>query len=268
MKIIQPYMRMLTRGVENLGTVIPPLTTYSVLPPLQLVEWCGRISHRSEEEQKADSTEKFLRAVVIGHGDWSITEHVQVSVDAVVDRGITHEIVRHRIAAYTQESTRFVNYAKKMPPAFIYPKPDVRCAHCLNGDEPMPVDSGYRAGRHDILAKWEHDIAGVKWPCAYATVWLGSIAMAEDAYINLLYHGWRPQEARSVFPNALASRIIITYNLRTWRHFFLMRTSLEAHPQMRQVTIPLLREFQQRIPVLYEDIEPEQRQIENMKKAR
>ena len=84
---------------------------------------------------------------------------------------------------------------------------------------------------------------------------------------NLIEKGWRPQEARSVFPNALASKLIMTGNLRNWRHFFLMRTSKEAHPQMRQVTIPVLEEFKRLVPVLYEDIMPEARQIDNICKG-
>jgi thymidylate synthase (FAD) len=193
---------------------------------LERVEYAARVSHRSEDETSVN-TEKFIRAVVLQHGDWSVVEHVSASVEFLVDRGITHEIVRHRIASFTQESTRFVNYAKKMPPTFIYPK----------DGEPDPD-------------------------------WVASIKQAEVSYRVLLAKGWRPQEARSVFPNALSSKIIVTMNLRTWRHFFLMRTSKEAHPQMRQVTIPLLAEFQKLVPVLYEDIVPESRQVDNIAKGR
>jgi thymidylate synthase ThyX len=80
--------------------------------------------------------------------------------------------------------------------------------------------------------------------------------------------GWRPQEARSVFPNALASRRVTTGNLRNWRHFFIMRTTAEAHPQMRQVTIPLLAEFQKAFPLLFDDIVPMAKQSESMKRIR
>ena len=93
------------------------------------------------------------------------------------------------------------------------------------------------------------------------------IYRAEYEYKQLLKEGWRPQEARSVFPNALASKIVVTMNLRSWRHFFLMRTTKEAHPQMRQVSIPLLAEFQHLVPIIYEDISPNDRQIDNIKKG-
>lgn len=218
MQIVEPYAKMM--GVKDLAAGVELL---------QKVEWAGRISHRSEDAQTDTSWERFLRSVVLGHGDWSITEHASVTVDAVVDRGITHEWVRHRIGAYTQESTRFVNYEKKMPPSFV-----------------MPL------GLTDVQRE---------------AVRCG-IERSEHWYRTLIELGATPQIARSVFPNALASRIVTTYNLRNWRHFFLMRTTREAHPQMRQVAIPLLQEFQAKIPVLYEDIEPEAKQSDNMKKMR
>lgn len=244
MKIVRPYAKIME----------PDLLAGA----LTRVEYAARVSHRSEDETSAN-TEKFIRAVVLSHGDWSVVEHVSASVEFLVDRGITHEIVRHRIASYTQESTRFVNYAKKMPPTFIYPKVEVECEYCLSGLEPTP-------SQHPTETKpWIHGDYGY---CTYEPCWLTAIQMVEDQYRNLLDLKWRPQEARSVFPNALSSKIIVTFNLRTWRHFFLMRTSKEAHPQMRQVTIPLLAEFQRLVPVLYEDIVPESRQVDNIAKGR
>ena len=248
MKIVKPYAKIME----------PELLAGA----LSRIEYAARVSHRSEENA-GDNAEKFIRAVVLQHGDWSVTEHVSASVEFLVDRGITHEIVRHRLAAYTQESTRFVNYAKKMPPSFVYPKPDVECLHCLAGDEPS------RRGAN-LGSAWSHLLdnqSGSADMCSYDAAWLDAMRDSEDAYRSLLIQGWRPQEARSVFPSALSSKIIVTYNLRVWRHFFLMRTSKEAHPQMRQVVIPLLAEFQRLVPVLYEDIVPEARQVDNIMKG-
>jgi len=126
-------------------------------------------------------------------------------------------------------STRFVNYEKKIPPKFVMP---------------------------EWLSPRQKEI------------WEAGVFDAEKWYKELLAAGCAPQIARSVFPNALSSRIVVTYNLRNWRHFFLMRTTREAHPQMRQVTIPLLEEFKQRIPLLYDDIEPNEMQAVNLAKAR
>jgi len=225
MNIIKPYARML----PPIGRSRDFFSIDDGIALLKHIEWCARISHRSEEAATEDSYDRFLRSVVLQHGDWSVVEHASVSVDFYVDRGITHELVRHRLFAFTQESTRFVNYEKKMPPSFV---------------QPTGFDEEQEA------------------------LWCASIDRIEDSYRRLILSGIAPQIARSVFPNALASRIIITGNLRNWRHFLLMRTTKEAHPQMREVTIPLLDQFKTTIPILYEDIEPLASQGENLRKGR
>lgn len=212
---------------------------------LRHIEWCTRISHRSEDAITPDSYDRIIRTNVLQHGDWSVVEHASVSVDFYVDRGITHEIVRHRLFGFTQESTRFVNYEKKMPPSFVRP----------------PLESSKHPEEFGHLTPPQLHEARLK-------VWHDAIAVAEGAYKQLLHMGLAPQIARSLFPNALASRIIVTGNLRNWRHFLLMRTTAESHPQMREVTIPLLAEFKEKIPILYEDIEPNAKQSENLKKGR
>lgn len=220
MIIVKPYAKIL--NVPDSG---------SGIEMLRRIEYYARVSHRSEDSITADSWDRFIRTVVLSHGDFSVIEHETVNVEMLVDRGITHEIVRHRLASYTQESTRFVNYQKKGGEAkFI--KPD---EIMLNG---------------------------------MSQIWESAMEDAERAYMDMTKYGVKPQIARSVLPNSLASLIICTMNLRTWRHFFLMRTSAEVHPQMKEVTIPLLKEFQEKIPILYEDIVPGNRQIENMKLAR
>lgn len=245
MKIIQPSAKILYEAE---------------LPyALRNIEYAARISHRSEDAMTDKSTNRFIEAVVVNHGDWSVVEHVSVSVEFIVDRGITHELVRHRLFSYTQESTRFVNYQKKMPPSFIYPRIGPYCQNCFKGDEPRPDSIPWE------FKPWKHSNGEL---CYYDQSWLTSIQTAEEAYIELLKQGWRPQEARSVFPNALAAKIVMTGNLRNWRHFFLMRTSKEAHPQIRQVAIPLLSSFKKHIEIIFDDIIPESRQVENISKGR
>ena len=123
MQIITPYARMLPPVSESDGAPDdhPNFTQDDGINLLKHVEWCARISHRSEDAVSLNSWKRIIQAVVLDHGDWSVTEHASVTVDAYVDRGITHEWVRHRLFAFTQESTRFVSYAKKMPPSFIQP---------------------------------------------------------------------------------------------------------------------------------------------------
>lgn len=210
-----------------------PFSLNEGLRLLRKIETMARISHRSEEAQTAISYDKFLRGVVLSKGDWSVVEHASLTVMFYVDRGITHEIVRHRIASYTQESTRFVNYSKKIEPSFIYPM------RILNGSIDIKDED-----------------------------WTKAIQTCEESYQKLIGKGWAPQLARSVFPNALGSKIVMSCNLRNWRHFLLMRTTREAHPQMREVIDPLLDEMKQTIPILFEDIKPGATQAENLKKMR
>ena len=273
MKIVRPYAKLCN---TDLGRA------------LNVIEAAARVSHASEDKQMDNTAERFIKNVVIDHGDWSVVEHVSATVEFKVDRGITHEIVRHRIAAYTQSSTRFINYDKKYqkghekegqvitPAEFIYPKTDVECEHCVAGHDPTTMN-GYdkitegENYQHHFHPRHEFRKVDLEYhvePCAYDQYWLSAIKASESMYKELIAKGWRPQEARSVFPNALASKLIMTCNLRNWRHFFLMRTSKEAHPQMRQVTIPLLKAFQEAVPLLYDDIIPESRQADNIAKGR
>lgn len=226
MNIVKSYAKIYTMGG-------PKFSIEDGKSLLFYIESIGRVSHRSEDKQTGDSWERFIKAVVLEHGDWSITEHCSVTVEALVDRGITHEWVRHRLGAYTQESTRFVNYTRRVGLNFIHPPG-------LEEEGELPT-------------------------------WMAAMEDAEQRYNTFVLpemFGLSPQIARSILPNALASKLIVTYNLRSWRHFFLMRTTKESHPQMREVTIPLLQEFKDTIPLLYDDIEPNARQIENMRKPR
>lgn len=225
MKIIEPSAYLQTP--ENTGVG---------LSCLRKIETLARISHRSESKQDENSWESFIREHVLKHGDWSVTEHASATVIFRVDRGITHELVRHRLFSFTQESTRFVRYGGKMVQEMEFIRP-------LDIPEAGLVSS----------KKWFD--------------WIGVIDSCEEAYFNLLENGARPQEARSVLPNSLASTIAMTGNLRSWRWFFLARTTQESHPDMRRVTIPLLEEFKTRIPLLYEDVEPLQKQSISMAKT-
>jgi thymidylate synthase (FAD) len=224
-KIVQPSV--------SLHTPFGVLTEFQGIEMLRWIEFNARISHRSEEAQTEDSWQRFIKAVVLEHGDWSVTEHASLTAILRVDRGVTHELVRHRLFSYTQESTRFVNYGKREM-EFIEPSWSAR-----KGDH------------NPLLHPWQTHCES-----------------AEIVYEHMLTLGASPQVARSVLPNSLAATISVTGNLRNWRHLFLMRTSKETHPDFRRVTIPMLAEFKKKIPLLYDDVEPEARQIDNLKKAR
>src|SRR5271157_1383779 len=202
--------------------IIDPATEEQGVALLRRIEQFSRISHRSEDLMKEDSWLKFIKFVVMDKGDWSVVEHASAAVVFRTNRGITHEWVRHRLFSYTQESTRFVNYEKKMAPSFIYPQVGVECSYCLAGNE---VATDYKGGgeyrfyhnvspRAILLGDIGCESYENRRKCAYDLSWLHGIFYAEKYYIELIQKGWRPQEARSVFPNALSSRIISTTNLR------------------------------------------------------
>lgn len=180
---------------------------------LKKIEKYGRVSHKSEGNITVDSAKKFIQKL-IGWGHESVLEHEKITVRIICDRGITHEIVRHRIAAYTQESTRYCNYSGEIK--FI---------------QPLFFKKGTK----------EYDL------------WYQSCKIAAESYTKLIQLGITPEAARSVLPNSLKTEIIVTYNLREWRHVFEMRCQKAAHPQMREIMIPLLREFQKQIPVIFDD---------------
>ncbi len=183
---------------------------------LRSIERIGRTCYKSESKITKDSAMKFV-ANIIKRGHESVIEHIYVIVRIICDRGVTHEIVRHRIGSYSQESTRYCNYR----------------ADGIRVITPFFFSSDERKYR----------------------VWEEAMFFAERAYQGLIEMGASPQEARSVLPNSLKTEIVVTYNLREWRHFFKLRCSQAAHPQMREVAIPILREFQKRIPVVFDDID-------------
>ena len=192
---------------------------------LRKIEQAGRTCYKSEDKMTPDSAKEFIKMILrVGHE--SVLEHEKVSVRVICDRGVSHEIVRHRIASYSQESTRYCNYGKDKFGKEI----TVIC--------PL-VDGGSRQDYVNNVI-WEH-----------------AMFDAEKAYMALIDNGVPPQIARSVLPNSLKTEIVITYNLREWRHFFKLRTSPKAHPQMREITIPMLKKFKELIPVVFDDINPE-----------
>lgn len=182
---------------------------------LRKIERAGRIAHKSEEKITPDSAEDFVKKLIqMGHE--SVLEHVDISVIIICDRGVSHELVRHRLASYTQESTRYCDYAKKGELAFIKP--------CF-------LKEGTREYK----------------------IWEEAMRFAEKMYFKLRESGLKPQEARAVLPNSLKTEIFMTANLREWRHIFELRCALASHPQMREIMVPLLHVFQNRLKPIFDD---------------
>ena len=186
---------------------------------LKRIEKAGRTCYKSEDRITEESAKVFVRKL-IERGHESVLEHASITVRFICDRGVSHEIVRHRLASYSQESTRYCNYSGD------------KFGNGLTVIKPCFLDEGTGA---------------------YAS-WITAMRLANVLYSDMLAEGCTPQEARAVLPNSTKTEIVMTANLREWRHFLKLRTSTAAHPQMRELTVPLLHELQERIPVVFDDI--------------
>jgi thymidylate synthase (FAD) len=198
--------------------------------PLQLIELAGRTCYKSETQITPDSAAKFVKRITES-GHHSVIEHANATVRFITDRGVTHELVRHRLAAYSQESTRYCNYGGK-DIVFILP---------------VWMDKMWAAGGFGLYLEKGLGLETER-------EWVDAMLNSEFAYNRLLLMGWRPEQARAVLPNSLKTEIIMTANVREWRHVFNLRTSKAAHPQIRELMLDCLKGFQEAIPVIFDDI--------------
>lgn len=199
---------------------------------LKLLELAGRTCYKSEDRIADGTAEPFVRRIICDYKHESVIEHASITVKFIVDRGVTHELVRHRLCSFSQESTRYCNYGKAGHVTFIIPP-------WVNVE---PGEYGY-----ECFPKGLRDIPSIKW--------LNALWDAEDCYLSLLANRWSPQQARSVLPNSLKTEIVTTANFREWRHILKLRTAKAAHPQMQEIMVPLLADLKTRVPVIFEDIE-------------
>ena len=195
--------------------------TFEILTPidsdriLKNLERIGRVSYKSEDLITEDSAKKFIKKIIENRHE-TVIEHENISIKVITDRGVSHEIVRHRIASYIQESTRFCNYSKqKFGNEIVYI---------------TPVDFELSCSDMELLEK------------------------IEQHYLTRLKEGLTPQQARYFLPNGLKTEIVITMNLREWRHFFKLRTAKVAHPQMRAMAKSILNKLNGIVAIIFEDL--------------
>ena len=193
---------------------------------LRKIERIGRVCYKSEDKIEGGSAERFVRGI-IKSGHESVIEHQSISVKVICDRGVSHEIVRHRLASYSQESTRYCNYTSDK-----------------FGGEITFIDiaTGFK---YDLNNETDQR----KW-----WLWYEAMGCAEYYYNQMIDAGAKPEEARSVLPNSTKTEIVMTMNLREWRHFLRLRNSPAAHPQIREVSDMILEKFHAEIPVVFDDI--------------
>lgn len=183
--------------------------------PLIALESAGRVCYKSEDKIEPGSAAKFIKGIV-KKGHESVIEHCAASVVIITSRSVTHELVRHRLASFSQESQRYVKYGDNME--FIKP------------------------------VWWD------EWSDHEQKVWEHSMASDAEAYKELIDAGSRPEQAREVLPNALKTEIVATANLREWRHIFKMRCQKAAHPQIRELFKGVLVGFHAAVPVVFDDL--------------
>lgn len=205
------------RIVEPKVEIITPIDGQAIL---QHIEQVGRVCYKSEDKITEESAEKFV-AGIIRSGHEAVIEHFNITVKFTTDRGISHEIVRHRIASYAQESTRYCNYSRE------------RFGEEITVIKPIDIPN-------DGL---EFDI------------WEEAVKKAERYYFRLLNCGCKPQTARAVLPTCTKTEIVMTMNLREIRHFIKLRASAAAHPDIRILARNLLQQLKAQIPVVFDDLE-------------
>lgn len=203
--------------------IIPPSHEILFMPDaetmLKTIELAGRTCYKSEDLITKDSAAGFVGRI-LKSGHHSVIEHMNITVRFICDRGVTHELVRHRLAAYSQESTRYANYSRDK-----------------FGSEITVIRPFF----------WNENSPEYQ-------EWLAAMQNAERSYMNLIMSGAKPEQARSVLPNSLKTEIVMTANLREWRHVIGLRCGKAAHPQIRELLLPLLAEFHAKIPAVFDDL--------------
>lgn len=237
----------------------PTVTILSYTPNMEkLIERGIRLCYKSEDKITDTSCEEIIPRIM-NNKHFSTLEHSSITVQIVTDRGVTHEAVRHRVASFSQESTRYCNYSKGkynnettvIRPFFFDPNEE-----CKDVMLPSTIYYPFNSGEGTLSEHPTH-LSGFRLAKLNSfDVWMISCLWSEWGYNTLTQvFGRSAQEARTVLPNSLKTEIQITANAREWIHILNLRTNRDAHPQIRQVMIPVLEEFKKKWPVLFNHIE-------------
>jgi len=194
--------------------------------PLELIELAGRTSYQSRERITDQSAEKFVK-MLRKRGHESVLEHSAMTVEFNnVSRGFTHELVRHRLASFTQESTRYVDESNLL----VISPPDK--------DKDKKLVELHLPHGGKIMVSFQE--------------WMD---LNEQMYRGLRKMGWPAQDARQVLPIGIKAQIVATANFRQWRHIFKLRTAPDAHWEIRYVMRKLLEDVKKKVPVVFDDLE-------------
>ena len=218
--------------------ILKGVSSFIILTPEQvlrdqllMIECAGRTCYQSERgEITLESATRFVH-MLLNRQHESVLEHSSMTVKFLnCSRGFTHELVRHRLASFSQESTRYVDYAVRGEGPNIKGF-ELQCVvppHC-NESEKVLLDDGRMMSLTDMFIE------------------------VERFYRALRQSGWIPEDARQILPNATKSEIVVTANFREWRHIFEMRTQKAAHWEIRAVMCDLLEVIQKIVPAVFDD---------------
>lgn len=217
--------------LKNAGDFVILTPTDVLRDQLLMIERAGRTCYQSEKGPITFETAQKFARMLLKRGHESVIEHSSMTVQFNnLSRGFTHEQVRHRLTAISQESTRYVDYAREDGSVDLA-QTEILCVVPPHRDEniPIPLGDGSQMTAAEMFAK------------------------TEVYYKALRAAGWSPEDARQILPNAIKSQIVISANFREWRHIFFMRTSKKAHWEIRRVMCNLLEEVQKTVPVIFDD---------------
>lgn len=211
------------KAIEACYEILDPISVDGI-EELKKIERAARTCYKSEDKITDDgSSARKMVAGLIKSGHEAMLEHGGLTVRFVCDRGVSHELVRHRMASFAQESTRYCNYSKDK----------------FGNELTFVMPTLYQNDFMDDEA----------WNC-----WVETMKKCEESYMKLIKMGVSPQMARSVLPNSLKTEVVVTANWREWRHILSLRCAPDAHPDIRCLMIDLLEELHDKIPVLFDDI--------------
>jgi len=216
---------------------------FDAIKILKNIEKAGRTCYKSEEKITDTSYLDFIQKL-IKRGHTSVFDHEKITCRIICDRGISNEIVRHRIGAgYSQESTRFCDYKGSVK--YIYPVWEIDKENANKLDKYLKSTSIRPLTFNDL---------SFSLPTSDDEpfdIWYKAMLYDEFVYTLLLQKGWSPQQARSVLPNSLKTEIVVTYSISAWLHFFELRTKNDCHPQMLELTRPMLTFLKENLPIIF-----------------
>lgn len=223
---------------EILTDCLTTAPKYVKFPDLRIIEKAGRVCYKSEERMTPGINTSFIEGI-LKRGHESVIEHASITVKFICDRGVSHELVRHRLCSFSQESTRYCDYKGSITyivPPWIY----------INElDLNKNITGGYDMHWIELAEDTKS--------------WLDALMFDEQKYNkHRTDYGWSPEKARGLLPINLKTEIVVTANLREWRHILKLRavgTTGKPHPQMSELMVPLLKEFKEKIPVIFDDLE-------------